>query len=315
MTARVDAHHHLWDLTRREQPWMNGAWADPIRRTYTLDDLAPHLSAHTIDGTVLVQSSSSYEETAELLAVAERSDVVRGVVGWADLANLTNPTDLADLNDLNDSGLRARPADPSGASGATGPLASLGPFASIASLGSLEYLVGVRHQVQDEPDPEWLTRPEVLRGLGALADAGLVYDLLVTPRELPAALRAVRAVPHLSFVVDHAAKPAIGDGAWQPWADALAALARHPNVSCKLSGLVTEADRSHWRRAEILPYARHVLDSFGPYRVLFGSDWPVCTLAAPYATVVELAEEATEGLSAEERAAVFGANAERVYGL
>ncbi|GGU79222.1 amidohydrolase [Streptomyces albospinus] len=273
---RIDAHHHLWDLTRRDQPWMDGPWADPIRRSYALSDLAPQLTAHGVDGTVLVQSSSSYEETAELLAVAAGEGPVRGVVGWADLTDAGLPDTLA--------------KPPAG-------------------------LVGIRHQVQDEPDPDWLGRPDVRRGLGALAAVGLVYDLLVTPRELPAAQRAVADLPELAFVLDHAAKPAVAHGDWQPWADAVAALGRLPNVSCKLSGLVTEADWTAWRPQQILPYARHVLDVFGPDRVMFGSDWPVCTLAADYEDVLALAESATGHLTAGERAAVFGETAGRVYGI
>ncbi|UKY49169.1 amidohydrolase family protein [Streptomyces inhibens] len=272
---RIDAHHHLWDLTRREQPWMDGPWADPIRRSYALTDLTPHLTAHGVDGTVLVQSSSSYEETAELLALTAAGPV-RGVVGWADLTDPALTEALAAL--------------PAG-------------------------LVGIRHQVQDEPDPDWLTRPDVLRGLGVLADAGLVYDLLVTPRELAAAHTAVRALPQLAFVLDHAAKPAVAQGDWQPWADAISGLGRLPNLSCKLSGLVTEADWDAWRPQQILPYARHVLDVFGPDRVMFGSDWPVCTLAAGYEDVVALAESATGQLGAAERSAVFGGTAGRVYGI
>ncbi|MFH8408272.1 amidohydrolase family protein [Streptomyces sp. NPDC018019] len=273
---RIDAHHHLWDLTRRPQPWMDGAWADPIRRTYTLDDLAPHLAAHGIHGTVLIQSSASRAETAELLEVAAGSPAVRGVIGWADLTDPGLPDVLAAMPPL---------------------------------------LVGLRHQVQDEPDPDWPARPAVRRGLAAVADAGLAYDLLITPPQLPAALAAVRALPALTFVLDHAAKPGIAARAWQPWADDLAALARQPNTVCKLSGLVTEAARPAWRPADITPYARHALDTFGPHRVLFGSDWPVCTLAAPYNKVIELAETATAHLTPPERAAVFGGNAARVYGL
>lgn len=174
---RIDAHHHLWDPTRREQPWMDGPWADPIRRGYALSDLTPHLAAHGLDGTILVQSSSSYEETAELLTLAAGEGPVAGVVGWADLRDPA----LAEV-------LAALPAG----------------------------LVGIRHQVQDEPDPDWLLGPDVLRGLAIVADAGLVYDLLVTPRELPAAHAAVRAVPQLAFVLDHAAKPAVATGSGSP---------------------------------------------------------------------------------------------------
>ncbi|MBL1102202.1 amidohydrolase family protein [Streptomyces coffeae] len=281
MPQRIDAHHHLWDLTRREQPWMDGAWADPIRRTFTEHDLAPHLDAHGIGATVLVQSSSSLQETRELLALAEGSDRIAGVVGWADL---TDPR----LREV----LAALAAGPGG-----------------------DRLVGLRHQVQDEPDPCWLSRGDVRRGLAAVADAGLVYDLLVTPRELPAAIDAVRELPGLRFVLDHAAKPPIAAGERDPWGWQLAALATLPNVVCKLSGLVTEASWGTWRSEQILPYARHALDAFGPGRVLFGSDWPVCTLAASYDEVVALAERAALRLTEDERHAVFGGTAAGVYGL
>ncbi|WP_445518743.1 amidohydrolase family protein [Streptomyces sp. NEAU-174] len=281
MPRRIDAHHHLWDLTRREQPWMDGAWAEPIRRTFTPDDLAPHLEAHRIDATVVVQSSSSVEETRELLALAGGSDRIAGVVGWADLTDPGVGEVLAELA-----------AGPGG-----------------------DRLVGLRHQVQDEPDPRWLDREDARRGLAAVADAGLVYDLLVTPRELPAAIDAVRELPQLRFVLDHAAKPPVASGERDPWALQLAALAALPNVDCKLSGLVTEADWDGWKPEQVLPYAWHVLDAFGPGRVLFGSDWPVCVLAATYDEVVALAERATLRLGEGERAAVFGGNAARAYGL
>lgn len=281
LPRRIDAHHHLWDLTRREQPWMDGAWAEPIRRTFTPDDLAPHLDAHGIDATVVVQSSSSVEETRELLALAGGSDRIAGVVGWADLTDPGVGEVLAELA-----------AGPGG-----------------------DRLVGLRHQVQDEPDPRWLDREDARRGLAAVADAGLVYDLLVTPRELPAAIDAVRELPQLRFVLDHAAKPPVASGERDPWAGQLAALAALPNVDCKLSGLVTEADWDGWKPEQVLPYAWHVLDAFGPGRVLFGSDWPVCVLAATYDEVVALADRATLRLGEDERAAVFGGNAARAYGL
>ncbi|QKV95881.1 amidohydrolase family protein [Streptomyces sp. NA02950] len=281
MPRRIDAHHHLWDLTRREQPWMDGPWADPIRRTFTPRDLAPHLDAHGIGATVLVQSSSSLEETRELLALAEGSGRIAGVVGWADL---TDP--------------RLREV-----------------LASLAAGPGGRRLVGLRHQVQDEPDAHWLARRDVRRGLAAVAAAGLVYDLLVTPRELPSAIDAVRELPELRFVLDHAAKPPVAAGEREPWGRRLAALATLPNVVCKLSGLVTEASWDSWRSEQILPYAWYVLDAFGPGRVLFGSDWPVCTLAAPYDEVVALAERAALRLTEDERGALFGGTAAEVYGL
>lgn len=269
---RIDAHHHLWDLSRRALPWMDGPWADPIHRTWTEDDLLPHLDAHGVDATVVVQASHSTGETAELIALKERSARIAAVVGWADL---TAPD---------------------------GPELPAG-------------LAGIRHQAEGLEDPAWLNRPEVRRGLAQVADAGLVYDLLVTPRELPSAVDTVRALPELEFVLDHAAKPRIAAGEWQPWAALLDELAALPNVSCKLSGLVTEADRQTWTPTEILPYARHILDTFGPHRVLFGSDWPVCTLAATYDEVTALAHQSLANLTEPERNAVLGGNAARVYGI
>jgi L-fuconolactonase len=274
---RIDAHHHLWDLGRRPQPWLTGEELAPIARTFVLDDLRPHLAAHGIDATVLVQSSGSLDETRELLAIAEESDgLVAGVVGWADLTDPELPAVLASL---------------------TGPL------------------VGIRHQVQDEADPSWLARPQVRAGLAAVAAADLAFDLLVTPAQLPAATDTVAALPELRFVLDHGAKPPIASGEWQPWADLITELAALPNVSCKLSGLITEANWQTWRPQDVLPYARHLLEAFGPGRVLFGSDWPVSTLAGCYADVVALTEQALAASSPADQAAVFGTTAVRVYNL
>ncbi len=178
-----------------------------------------------------------------------------------------------------------------------------------------EWLVGIRHQVQGEPDPEWLLRPDVLRGLAAVAEAGLAYDLLTLPPQLPAAVACAAALPQLRFVLDHCSKPLVATGEVEPWASDLRALAALPNVACKLSGLVTEADWGSWTVADLKPYADVVLDAFGPGRVAFGSDWPVCTVAASYAEVVAAAEELTAGLSEPERDEVFGGTARRVYGL
>jgi L-fuconolactonase len=277
--VRVDAHHHLWDLSRRPQPWIAGEALAPIDRTFELAELRPLLAEHGIGATVLVQSSSSLEETRELLALARESDgLVAGVVGWADLTDPALPDVLADL-------------------AARGPLA------------------GIRHQVQDEPDARWLDRPDVRAGLAAVGAAGLVYDLLVTPEQTEAAIAAVRDLPEVRFVLDHAGKPPIASGAWQPWADRLTELAALPNVWCKLSGLITEAGFDTWRPQDVLPYARHVLDAFTPARVLFGSDWPVCTLAGRYADVFALAEQAVAALSPAEQEAVLGGTASEVYGL
>ncbi|MGY0234363.1 amidohydrolase family protein [Longispora urticae] len=274
--GRIDAHHHLWDVATRAYPWMDGPWADPLRGRFDPDRLAPLAAAAGVDTTIVVQAVSDLDETRELLATAADHPLVGGVVGWLDLTGDV-PAQLADLR-----------AGPGGAA-----------------------LVGVRHQVQDEPDRRWLLRPEVLAGLRALD--GLAYDLLVTPALLPAAVEAVRLLPEVTFVLDHLAKPPIAAGAWQPWADRFAALAAEPNVVAKLSGLVTEAAWAGWKPEDLAGYVDHALGTFGPDRLMFGSDWPVCTLAAPYPRVVEVTETALAGLSEAERRAVFAGTARQVY--
>lgn len=281
MTPTVDAHHHLWDPARRAYPWMTGDALAPIRRPYTLDDLRQALPP-TVTKTVLVQTVSSVEETQDFLATAAASaGLVAGVVGWADL---TAP----DITDR---------------------------LAELRALPGGELLVGIRHQAEDEPDPRWLLRDEVRRGLRAVAAAGLVYDLLVRPPQLPAAVELAGLLPEATLVLDHAGKPPIATGEFDEWAASIARIAEHPNVLCKLSGLVTEAEWSTWQVADLRPWAEHVLTSFGPSRVMFGSDWPVCELAASYQQVAATAENLTAVLSTAERAEVFGATATRAYGL
>ncbi|HXM57943.1 MAG TPA: amidohydrolase family protein [Candidatus Dormibacteraeota bacterium] len=272
----VDAHHHFWDPARADYPWLTDELA-PIRRAFGPDDLRPLLAEAGVDGTVLVQTRSSLEETRELLAIAAATDFVAGVVGWVDLAAADAGATLAALR-------------------ADGP-----------------WLVGIRHQVHDEPDPQWLLRPDVRRGLRAVGEAGLVYDLLVRPRELPAALAVARDLPETRFVIDHAAKPRIRAGAGDAvWAERLAPFADLANVHCKLSGLVTEANWTGWRTEDLAPYVERVLGWFGAGRVLFGSDWPVCLLAAPYERVLEALRELLPGDAVPE---VLGENARRVYRL
>jgi L-fuconolactonase len=267
----VDAHQHFWDPARAGYPWLTDELA-AIRRRFAPEDLAPHLLRRGVDGTVVVQARASLDETRELLALAAGVPWLLGVVGWVDL---TDP----EVGDV---------------------LAELCEGA----------LVGVRHQVHDEPDSSWLLRADVRRGLAAVERAGLVYDLLVRERELPAALAVARAHPGLRLVVDHLAKPPLRSGDIHAWADGMAALAGLPNVHCKLSGLVTEVET--WTASGLRPYLERALGWFGPERSLFGSDWPVCLLAASYDDVVDLVLSA---LGASERAAVMGETATRVYGL
>ncbi|MFE4171791.1 amidohydrolase family protein [Streptomyces sp. NPDC056909] len=277
----VDAHHHLWDLSVRDQEWITGPAMAPIRRNFTLDDLAPEARAAGVTATVLVQTVCVPEETPEFLAAAHGSELVAGVVGWTDLTAPGIADTLAALREL-----------PGG-----------------------DRLVGIRHQVQGEPDPRWLLRPDVQRGLAAIADAGLVYDLVVLPHQLPAAAEAAALLPQLTFVLDHLGKPPIADGALDPWAGHIKTLAARPNTVCKLSGMVTEADWDSWTANGLRPYADTVLDAFGPGRLMFGSDWPVCRLAGTYGEVFDAARVVTDGLGEDERGAVFGATARRVYGL
>ncbi|MFD5087472.1 amidohydrolase family protein [Kitasatospora sp. NPDC058406] len=277
----IDAHHHVWNLAVRDQEWITGPDLAPLRRSFGLEDLRPQAERAAVTATVVVQTVTVAEETPELLAQAASDPLVAGVVGWTDLTAADVAERLAQLREM-----------PGG-----------------------EHLVGVRHQVQGEPDPDWLLRPEVLRGLAAVADAGLVYDLLVLPHQLPAATAAARRLPGLAFVLDHAGKPAVAVAELRPWASHVRTLAAEPNVSCKLSGLLTEADWERWSIEDLRPFADTVLDAFGPGRVMFGSDWPVCTLAADYATVVSTTRRLIARLDTHEQALVLAGTAGDVYRL
>jgi L-fuconolactonase len=277
----VDAHHHLWDLGVRDQDWITGPALAPLRRDFLLGDYQSVADANGIAASIVVQTVTVPGETPELLALGAADDLIAGVVGWTDL---TAP-DIADR-------IAALKEQPGGGK-----------------------LVGLRHEVQSEPDPDWLTQPDVLRGLGAIARAGLVYDLVITAGQLGASARAAAAVPDLVFVLDHLGKPPVAAGHTEPWAQDLRGLAALPNTVAKLSGLVTEADWRRWQVADLRPYAELALDAFGPARMMFGSDWPVCTLAANYPDVLAAARDLTAGLSPAEREALFAGTATSVYGL
>ncbi len=279
-TVTVDSHHHFWDPAGADYPWMTKE-LDSIRRRFDPSDLRPLLQASGIDKTVLVQTRSSFQETIEFMETAAATDFVAGVVGWVDLTKPGVAEDLARL--------KARPDG--------------------------RYLVGIRHQVHDEPDPDWFTRPDVQRGVAAVGAAGITYDLLPRTRELPACLATVRTLPDTRFVIDHIAKPPIATGQIDDWAAAMAPFADLPNVWCKLSGMVTEADWQSWTTAELKPYVDKVMGWFGEDRVLFGSDWPVSLLAAPYDRVKGALEEALGPVSDATRAKIFGANAIEAYRL
>ena len=253
-----------------------------IRRPFGARELSPLINENGVDHTVLIQTVSSLDETQEFLATAARTDFIAGVVGWVDL---TNP--------------------------------SVGQTLSLLKSGSGgKFLVGIRHQVHDEVDERWLLRDDVLRGIRAVGDAGLVYDLLVRTRELPAALALARRFADLRFVIDHMAKPGIKTGPRDlEWEQAMSPFSELPNVTCKLSGLVTEASWSTWTQEELASYVRRAVGWFGPERCMFGSDWPVCLLAASYEQVVQAARYSLRELKGAEMEGVLGANAIRVYGL
>lgn len=266
----IDAHHHFWDPGRADYPWMAAPELAPIRRPFGPDDLQPLLTAHGVDATVVVQCRSSTAETEEMLAAAADHPFVAGVVGWVEL---TAPDVGATLDRLK-----------------------------------TPKLVGIRHQVHDEVDADWLSRPDVRRGLAEVFARGLAFDLLVRSRELPAAIATARALPQGRFVLDHAAKPPIAAGFDPVWAERLAGLAACPNVWCKISGLVTEADWRDWDVARLRPFVDHAAAVFGPDRLIFGSDWPVCLLAADYGAV----RQAADALLPQQ---AFGANAIAAYRL
>jgi L-fuconolactonase len=275
---RVDAHHHVWDLAVRDQPWT--ADIEPLRRSFTFDDLRPQLARAGIDATVLVQTITVADETPEFLALAAAYPEISGVVGWVDLTADDVSATLDELRTL-----------PGG-----------------------EYLVGIRHQVQGESDPQWLLRADVTRGLRAVAEAGLVYDLLVTETQLPAAVDAVRRHPDLRFVLDHGGKPGIAAGQVEPWRSNISTMSELPNAAVKLSGLLTEAAPT-WTVDGIRPYVDHLADTFGAERMMFGSDWPVSTLRADYHDVVAVTEQLVAQCSPGDRAAIFATTAITWYQL
>lgn len=278
---RIDSHHHFWDPSRREYSWLT----DPrIARAFGPADLRPHLAANRIDGTILVQTVSEIEETREFLATAAETDFVSGVVGWVDLSDPWMGGMLAELR-AGDHG---------------------------------EYLAGIRHQVHDEQDPDWLLRETVQANLHNIADIGLVYDLLVRTRELPAAITVARDFPHLRFVIDHIAKPPIASGDITDWSALMREFAGLEHVACKLSGMVTEADQEHGKPDDLTPYVATVYEIFGPERLMFGSDWPVCLLAAEYEHVIETLRTVLDDLGVLDdaaEAAIFGGTAIHWYRL
>jgi L-fuconolactonase len=273
---RIDAHQHFWRLDRGDYGWLTPALG-VIHRDFMPDDLAPLLKRARIDGTVLVQAAPTNAETDFMLALAEHHGFIEGVVGWVDFGDAMASERIAAI--------------------------SLHPK-----------LKGLRPMIQDIADPGWMLRPDLDPAYRALVKAGLVFDALVLPRHLDNLLTLVGRYPDMKVVVDHCAKPPIADGDFDSWAVDMAAIARGSKAACKLSGLVTEAS-ADWTLEQLKPYVDHVLAEFGPRRVIWGSDWPVCTLAASYDRWIEVTDRVIDGCDSDERAAILGGNAIETYSL
>lgn len=274
---RLDAHQHFWQFNPAEHTWMTSSM-DVLKRNYLPMDLEPLLRAQAFDGSIAVQARQNLEETSWLLELAHTHPSIMGVVGWVDLSS---------------------------------------PYVSevLEKYALNSRLVGVRHLLQDEPDDSFMLRPEFRRGIANLARFGLVYDILIYPRHLAAALKLVREFPEQAFVLDHIAKPAIAEGLLEPWAKDIRELARCPNVTCKLSGMVTEARWQAWTPTDFVPYLEVVLDAFGPGRLMIGSDWPVCLLSGSYEDAIGVVRDFTDQLATGERDEIFGGTCSRVYSI
>ncbi|NBV20875.1 MAG: amidohydrolase [Proteobacteria bacterium] len=272
----IDSHQHFWRYTAAEYPWMKPEW--PIRRDYLPPDLEREMAKVGLDGCVAVQAQQTVAEAQWLLSLADAYPYVKGVVGWVDLQSERVEEQLGEL-------------------------------------AKHPRFVGVRHVVQDEPDDNFMLRPAFQRGIGKLRQFNLAYDLLVFPKQLPAAIRLAANFPDQRFVLDHIAKPFIRDGTISPWREQIRELALAPNVWCKVSGMVTEAKWDGWQAEDFRPYLDVVFTSFGPERLMFGTDWPVCTLAGNYGQVHRLADDYVRSLPTEVRTKFFGGNATEFYRL
>lgn len=271
---RIDAHQHIWTLARGDYDWPTPA-LEPIFRDFGMADIEPFLVAHGIDATILVQVVQTEAETGFMLETARASRRVAGVVGWTEFCATDAPE-------------------------------------KIAQLGEDALIVGLRPMIHNIADDDWILSPAVGRALEAMRRENLVLDAPALPRHLPRLLVVADRHPELPIVVDHLAKPFIAAKTLDPWRADMATLAARPNVVCKLSGMVTEASPD-WTIDDLRPYAEHVIGVFGPGRILWGSDWPVVDLAGGYSRWLFAAEALTADLSAEDRASVFGGNAERIY--
>ena len=278
---RIDSHHHVWDLSVREQGWMVGEALNPIKKNFSINDLRQAVTGCGIDKTVVVQTVTNYDETPELLELADTDEFVAGVVGFLKI-------DAADAISYLD---------------------------KYKSMRGFKYLVGIRDIAHDYEDVGYLSKPQVIKNVQELGKRGLVYDLLTKTPHMQAAIDLVKQCPNTQFVLDHISKPYIAKGEMQPWANKLAELASYENVVIKISGLFTEADWKGWKQEDFWPYLDHVTKSFTPTRMMFGSDWPVCLLAATYRQSIDLMEQYTVSFSDAEKNNFWAGTANRAYGL
>jgi L-fuconolactonase len=274
---RIDTHQHFWNYHPSEYGWIDESMA-AIRRDFLPADLKPELERAGFDGCVVVQVRQSLEETSWLLKLAGEAPFILGVVGWVDLRSPQLRSELEKFS-----------AD--------------------------SKLVGVRHIVQGEPDDNFLLQPEFLRGVSQLLEFRMAYEILIYPRHLPVAAEFVRRLPEQRFVLNHLAKPFIKDQILHPWAEGIRELAKFPNVYCKLSGMVTEADWHGWKAEHFTPYLDVAFECFGPDRLMIGSDWPVCGVAASYGEAVGIVTKYLDRCGDDAREKVLGGNAERFYQL
>jgi len=278
---RIDSHHHIWDLSVRDQEWITGDAMQPIHRNFSIADLEDASTSSRIDKSILVQTVTDYAETPELLAIAQSEQLVGAVVGWL---KIDAPSAIEHLHKYLD-------------------------------LPGAEYLKGIRDIAQDHPDSNYLAKPETISNVRKLGELGITYDLLTKIPELPAAIKLVRACPDVQFVMDHISKPRIAKQEVEPWKTLISELATFPNVLCKVSGLVTEANWNEWQVKDFKPYVDHVIEIFTPQRLMFGSDWPVANLGGTYAEIVELAEALTSGFSQSEGDYFWHKTAASAYGM
>jgi L-fuconolactonase len=274
---KIDSHQHFWRYDSARDAWITDSMA-VLKRDFLPEHLATELTANGIDASIAVQAAQSENETTFLLGLAENDKRIAGVVGWLDL-------------------LSPRVAE------------------RLEYFSHFKKLRGFRHVAQAEPDDRFLVQEHFVKGLAQLHAFGLTYDILIYPKQLPAAIDLVTRLPEQRFAVDHLAKPEIKSGKTSPWAAQMREIAQNKNVFCKISGLVTEADWKHWEAADFKPYLDVAFSAFGADRLMFGSDWPVCLLAATYGQVKQLIDKYVKGFSQSDQDKIFGGNAARFYGL